>query len=217
MFVRRPLRTDVAAEVQQRIIDGRLPSGLRINESHLAAELGVSRTPLREAMLCLATEGVLKTDMGRGFSVPHLVGREAADVLAALGVVLAAAIDRSGQPELKNQLEARNLLGRARMQSAQPASFCDHVQRLMRQFTAGCENDFLRRECDCLTRLALRYVHEGLVRGHDVGPVLNGLENGVEAWHRGQRADAAETLGRAVRELGTDLMARFPTEAVEPI
>jgi DNA-binding GntR family transcriptional regulator len=39
----------VQAAVRRMIVDGLLPEGERINEVHLARELGVSRTPLREA------------------------------------------------------------------------------------------------------------------------------------------------------------------------
>lgn len=46
---RRPLRADVGAEILGRIIDGRLRSGTRVNESHLARDLGISRTRSEEA------------------------------------------------------------------------------------------------------------------------------------------------------------------------
>ena len=55
-----PLRDNisdsVAAELRHRIVDGQLPAGERINEVHLARQLGVSRTPLREALSRLAAE-----------------------------------------------------------------------------------------------------------------------------------------------------------------
>jgi DNA-binding GntR family transcriptional regulator len=46
-------------ELREMIVDGRLPDGERLNEVHLAARLGVSRTPLREALGRLAAEGAL--------------------------------------------------------------------------------------------------------------------------------------------------------------
>ncbi len=51
MFQRKPLREDVQKEILNRIVDGRLAAGSRINETHLAADMGLSRTPLREAMI----------------------------------------------------------------------------------------------------------------------------------------------------------------------
>lgn len=72
MFQRKPLRDDVQKEILNRLVDGRLPAGSRINETHLATDLGLSRTPLREAMITLVAQGFLASDMGRGFAVPAL-------------------------------------------------------------------------------------------------------------------------------------------------
>ena len=44
----------------------------RINESALAEELGISRTPLREALLVMEQRGMLETTLGRGFNVRAL-------------------------------------------------------------------------------------------------------------------------------------------------
>ena len=51
--------TAAADAVRAMIVDGRLADGARINEVHLSAELGVSRTPLREALSRLVSEGAL--------------------------------------------------------------------------------------------------------------------------------------------------------------
>jgi len=47
------------AELRQRILDGRLPPGHRVKEAELAAELGLSRTPVRDALSRLTVEGLL--------------------------------------------------------------------------------------------------------------------------------------------------------------
>ena len=46
-------------EVRQRILDGRLPAGRRLKELDLARELGISRTPIRDALSRLNVEGLL--------------------------------------------------------------------------------------------------------------------------------------------------------------
>jgi DNA-binding GntR family transcriptional regulator len=66
---RTPLRTDLIEEITTRVLDGRLAAGARVNEVHLARELGVSRTPLREALIGLADRGLLVSAPGRGFLV----------------------------------------------------------------------------------------------------------------------------------------------------
>lgn len=67
---------DLAAAVRQMIFDERLPAGGRINEVRLAAALGVSRTPLREALMSLTAEQALEIVPRRGFFVRPLTSEE---------------------------------------------------------------------------------------------------------------------------------------------
>ena len=53
------LSDELADTVRNMIVEGRLAAGERINEVHLSQRLGVSRTPLREALAKLAQEGAL--------------------------------------------------------------------------------------------------------------------------------------------------------------
>jgi DNA-binding GntR family transcriptional regulator len=46
-------------ELRRRILDGRLPPGQRLKETELAAELGLSRTPVRDALSRLTVEGLI--------------------------------------------------------------------------------------------------------------------------------------------------------------
>ena len=62
----------VAGELRRMIVDGRLPAGERVNEVHLSQELGVSRTPLREALNRLVAEGALTSSPRIGFFVRPL-------------------------------------------------------------------------------------------------------------------------------------------------
>lgn len=66
----------VAASVRAMIVDGRLAPGERINEVRLSEALGVSRTPLREALSRLAAEGALSSTPAIGYSVRPLTVEE---------------------------------------------------------------------------------------------------------------------------------------------
>lgn len=59
VMARENLSDVLAAQLRNMIVDGRVAEASRINEVHLAARLGVSRTPLREALARLAQEGAL--------------------------------------------------------------------------------------------------------------------------------------------------------------
>jgi len=59
----------VHAELRSRILAGSLKPGERLNQGALAEELGVSRTPLREALRLLATDGWVSIENNRGARV----------------------------------------------------------------------------------------------------------------------------------------------------
>jgi DNA-binding GntR family transcriptional regulator len=55
--------------IRQAIVDGRVSPGQRLKEEELAQQLGISRTPIREALLVLQTEGLLEGAPNRGATV----------------------------------------------------------------------------------------------------------------------------------------------------
>ncbi|GAB7071149.1 GntR family transcriptional regulator [Mycobacterium hodleri] len=93
-FATRPqLSEDVARYVRRRIFDGTLRAGRYLRLDQLAADLGVSVTPVREALLNLCAEGLLVQRPRRGFMVVELTARDMADVAnvqAFIGGELAA-------------------------------------------------------------------------------------------------------------------------------
>ena len=66
LIPRRTLHGEVVARVRDMIIEGTLETGTRINESELGPRLGVSRTPLREALRTLASEGLIDLVPSKG-------------------------------------------------------------------------------------------------------------------------------------------------------
>jgi DNA-binding GntR family transcriptional regulator len=104
-MARTPLRSDLIEEITTRVLDGRLAAGARVNEVHLARELGVSRTPLREALIGLADRGLLVSAPGRGFLVPPFDPDEARRLyplvaeLEALALRWTSPLELAGLPD----------------------------------------------------------------------------------------------------------------------
>lgn len=113
-FATRPqLSEDVARYVRRRIFDGTYSAGEYVRLDQLAAELGISVTPVREALFELRAEGLLAQQPRRGFVVLPVTGRDLADVAnvqAHVGGELAARaalnIDDDQLRELK-QIQAQ--------------------------------------------------------------------------------------------------------------
>lgn len=78
--VRRTLRDHAEASLRELIVGGRLEPGTRVNEVQLAAELGISRGPLREAIQTLAREGLLEVIQHRGAFVRAVDERSLRDL-----------------------------------------------------------------------------------------------------------------------------------------
>jgi DNA-binding GntR family transcriptional regulator len=84
---RRLLRDAVYRRLRDAIVDGTFSPGEQLRDVDLAAWLGVSRTPVREALLRLAEAGLVAAQPGRSTTVTSLTGRavrEARDVVAAM-------------------------------------------------------------------------------------------------------------------------------------
>lgn len=82
-----PLTRRVADRLRDLIVQDQLKPGERIRERDLAERLAVSRTPLREALKVLATEGMVTLAQNRGAVVADLRPDEAHDLLQVLAVL----------------------------------------------------------------------------------------------------------------------------------
>jgi len=103
----RALYEEVAERLRQRIFSGELAAGDWIDELKIADELGISRTPLREAVKVLAAEGLVTMKVRRGAYVTETSPKDLADVyhlLALLETDAAQAValhaDDAGRAEL---------------------------------------------------------------------------------------------------------------------
>jgi DNA-binding GntR family transcriptional regulator len=90
-ILRRPLHEEAAERLRDMIVQGRLPAGGRLNERLLTAQLGISRTPLREAFKVLATEGLVELLPNRGAVVTQMDPVRLAESLAVMGALEALA------------------------------------------------------------------------------------------------------------------------------
>jgi DNA-binding GntR family transcriptional regulator len=105
----RALYEAVAERLRQQIFARALEPGSRIDEARLVAELGISRTPLREALKVLAVEGLVTMKVRRGAYVTEMSERDVTDVYHLLGLLesdaVAAVASGAGEAQIA-ELEA---------------------------------------------------------------------------------------------------------------
>ena len=148
-------RTDWTVEVlRQAITDGHLRPGERLDQDALAAELGVSRTPLREAIAALESEGLLESEAYRGVFVAEVSKRDIREVFALRALLevevvrqAVSAIPMSALDELHAALEEAQ---RAYEQGDDAAQFAadTHFHATLREFS---DNALLNEVLDGLS------------------------------------------------------------------
>ena len=105
---RRALYEDVADRLRTRIFERAIEPGAWIDEQRLSIEYGISRTPLREALKVLATEGLVTMKPRRGAYVAEMSRDDVAQVyrlLAVLEADAAADVARHASDEQLAQLQ----------------------------------------------------------------------------------------------------------------
>jgi DNA-binding GntR family transcriptional regulator len=88
---RRPLHNELAERLRHLIVEGDLAPGEKLSERDLCSRFGVSRTPLREALKVLSTEGLVRLIPHRGAAVSKLTISDLEEAFPIMGALEAVA------------------------------------------------------------------------------------------------------------------------------
>jgi DNA-binding GntR family transcriptional regulator len=101
-----PAKTAVLPTIRGRIASGVMPMGSRISDRDIARELGVSRTPVREALVQLQSEGLVEMRPQSGTFVFNMNAAEIRQLCATRAVLEAGAICMPRAPASVTSLQA---------------------------------------------------------------------------------------------------------------
>lgn len=205
-------REDVYARLSTWIIDGTLQPGEALRDQAIAAQLGVSRTPVREALRRLEDEGLVETALNRWTRVAPLVGAQAAElypIVETLEVLALRLAAPAFTPQDLDHLEALDaqlrdaLLGR----DAQGAAEADTAFHDI--WISGAGNSELGQTLQALKRklrrVELAYFHtvtSGQVSLGEHAAILEALRAGnTEGAVRALQNNWRGSLGRLQRSL----------------
>jgi len=149
-------RARLAEVIGDKIIRQQLPAGRSIGEAALANELGVSRTPVREALLGLESDGLIEAQRGRGFIVQPLSLSEAEQIYPIIAALERLAVETSvGDPD--PVISRLSELNRELAVAESPHERMRIDAAWHRAITSGCSNKRLISLIEATKQTALRY------------------------------------------------------------
>ncbi len=158
MTTRAPMREELHKTVLERIVRGELRPGSRINESGLAEELGGSRTPLREALFLLESEGFVRAEMAKGFSVGALSGRDVREAYPILWTLEELAL-RVSTPVVYSLVERLAKINDYFAKAAEPKDAIERDSQWHQTLIGSCPNRRLIEMIESQRSSVKRYEH----------------------------------------------------------
>jgi DNA-binding GntR family transcriptional regulator len=191
-----PTRTPSAAErvyehLKGGILEGSVAPGSLITEGEVAADVGVSRTPVREALLRLEVEGLVALYPKKGALVIPVSAQEAHDVVEAREVIEVWAAGRvwSMRHELAGRLEPHLQEMKAARAAGEVARFSEADRTFHEEIVEAAGNSILARQYRslrerqlCITSSVMRVSRPRMdraVRSH--GALIELLASGTKA------------------------------------
>lgn len=215
LISRKPLRSQIRSHLVERLLGGDLEPGTQLNESQLTEQLGVSRTPLREALLQLEFEGLLRSRPGKGFSVAPLELKEMKE-LFAVGVeletqalTLSGGVGADQLQELRSINREREQLLRDNGDRDELVSLDDRWHRLL---VTNCDNDQLQRLLRLVRNRLYRYIFAFEGQREEVEQAIRDHEEIMDALERNDLDHAAAKL-REHWEEAESTMSRLMSES----
>lgn len=197
------LGDQVYSALQSHLRSGAIGAGQPLQEVQLAERLGVSRTPVREAMMRLSSEGLLST-VGRSFVVPALTIEDVDEIYEIRFLVEPAALRRVAaltlDPAVRAPIDAALKDAIAADAAGDAARFRDAAARFRSAWLALVPNARLVRVveqyADHMQHIRILTLDDAKVRAI----VLRGLKGVAVALAKGDGEHAAAAMEDNLRE-----------------
>jgi len=150
------LADQVYEYLEKEIVEGRLRPGDRIMEKDLSRRLGISRTPIREALLKLGMVGIVSCTSRRSYKVRVLTAKDVKEIFEILGILEAAVVGSVISAITTADLDSLRQYNRRMAEAGERGDF--HVygswnEQFHDVFISKYPNRSLRDLCDTVRRL----------------------------------------------------------------
>lgn len=172
-----PMRKRVYEHLRDQILNHTIETSSRLVEAQIAKEIGISRTPVREALHLLERDGFVESIPRVGYRVKHLAWKELDEIIEIRRVneSLACrwAIERIDSKTIK-ALEINITKAQAALDNGSPDLFVEFDAEFHEILVRAAGSKHLFELCQTLRRLMLRYRSESLKSSPTVKEALKG-------------------------------------------
>lgn len=156
LLVRDTLRQQAREFLRSQVLRGGFGPG-RLNESEIALQIGISRTPLREALRGLEEEGLLYSIANQGFYVKPLSVEEVREIYPLLWNLESLALRLGGPVPADRLTRLAGLNERLETSAQHPEEALTLDTEFHAELLSGCTNGRLKEMIATLKRAAYRY------------------------------------------------------------
>lgn len=217
---RQPLHMQVADSIRAMIVAGRFAGGEKVPGNELADELGVSLTPLREALKVLAGEHLIELTPNRGARVTPVTideTRHLFEVLAGLEALAAELAAARITPTQLRRISQTHEEMRRHFETGDRAKYFDANRRIHDLVVEYAENPILSQLRSQLSVRAERARFLSVAVGTGRGLAMSDHELLVEALSRGDGAEAHRVWRKHLLRSGEECCAVLRHEASQPV
>jgi DNA-binding GntR family transcriptional regulator len=200
-ITRHRARDQVRTILEKLIRRGELSGGARLEEVELSRRIGVSRTPLREALIALEEDGLVQSSPNKGFTVVPANEALVREIYPILGALEGAAL-RLSLPQLKAAAPELKAINDKLSRATDKARQHEFDMQFHARLTHGCGNPRLLKLLDTHWTQARRFdgaqrrgtadregscrEHAEIVRAIEDGRAAAAVEALIAHWRRGE-------------------------------
>jgi DNA-binding GntR family transcriptional regulator len=201
----------VVRHIQTEIAQNRLRANEKISEIPIAEQLGISRSPVREAFRILERDGLIKLEPGRGAHVTEITPEDACEIFLLRSYLIGLAVRlASGGLTAKELSKYKNWVKQLRLAAAQrdAGKFLEIASAVERFFTRHCGSPRLTRFIDMLGNPCIRY-RAFLTSVPGYMAQVAAMHAGIAAAIEQNDPEKAESLRREISEKGRQLIDEY--------
>jgi DNA-binding GntR family transcriptional regulator len=203
------IRDRATVEIGERIVTGRLTAGTVLDESALAAEVGVDPPVVREALCFLQRDGFVRDAEGGRFAVSGLDEVELRETYPVALLLEGLAVRSTPEYTGEAVERLREINAAMERDGADASAAAMHDYRFHDELVRHCDNDQLLGTLRPLKRRLLRYELAYMALPRNVGRSVAQHAEIIDALARGDRETAAAVVEANFRDALPGLLARL--------